>query len=200
MFVFVKEMNFDEKYLGNKGNGEKSLIRLSKSPAIMKGSLENKSFSITRWLPPDPNEVPDRLKILLQEKQAGKVSNKFNEVFIAIADKLLQYECMSTKQHSNLVKVFLETILNLGCSRSEVSCSLTWIVFWILKDPNEIRYCSSVEAADISQQVQANTFCKTKECFYLNVWTELKVLSRFKYPKTWFFSIFAFKDIYNKIY
>ena len=39
-YEFAKEMCFDEKALGNRSTGDKSLIRLLKSPAIMAGSLK----------------------------------------------------------------------------------------------------------------------------------------------------------------
>ena len=38
----------------------------------------------------DPNEVCDRIKFLLQEKQAGNISDISNEEIVAIADKFLE--------------------------------------------------------------------------------------------------------------
>ena len=38
------------------------------------------------------------LKLLLQEKRAGKKSDKSNETFVAIADKVLDYKCISTRE------------------------------------------------------------------------------------------------------
>ena len=58
-----------EKALGNKSTRDKSLIGSFKWPAIMAGSLEESS---TKWLSSDSNELFDKLKLLLQEKQAGK--------------------------------------------------------------------------------------------------------------------------------
>ena len=44
----------------------------------------------TRFLPSDPNELCDRLKLLLQEKEAGYNSDLNNEEVSAILDKLLE--------------------------------------------------------------------------------------------------------------
>ena len=51
----------------------------------------------------DPNEFCDRLKLLLQEKQAGNNSDIINEKIIAIVDKLLEYKCISKKQHKQIL-------------------------------------------------------------------------------------------------
>ena len=85
-------MFFDEKALGKKSDRDISRIRLLKSPAIMASgistilSLEN------------PNERCDRLKLFSEEKQAGKNSDIITEEIIAIADKIFEHKCISTKQ------------------------------------------------------------------------------------------------------
>ena len=43
------------------------------------------------------------MKIILQEKQAGNNSDVFDKKLIAIVDKLLEYKCISTKQHKKLL-------------------------------------------------------------------------------------------------
>ena len=60
-----KEMNFNIKQKGRKSNRDKSMIKLLKSPAIMASG-----FSETIVLSSDPDELCNRLKLLLQEKQA----------------------------------------------------------------------------------------------------------------------------------
>ena len=65
--------------------------------------LTNNSFSKTKFLSFDPNKLCDRLKLLLQEKHAGNNSNIIDEEIIAIADKLLEYEYLSRKQHNILL-------------------------------------------------------------------------------------------------
>ena len=51
----------------------------------------------TKFLSSAPNELCDRLKLMLQEKQAGKKSNIIDEENVAIANKLSEYKCVSTK-------------------------------------------------------------------------------------------------------
>ena len=53
----------------------------------------------------DPNEICDTLKLLLQEKHGGNNSNLIDEEIVATVDKLLEYKCISKKQHKqNLIK------------------------------------------------------------------------------------------------
>ena len=52
------------------------------------------AISIKIFLPSDPDELCDRLKLLLQEKQAGNNRNLINEEILAIFDKLLQHKCI----------------------------------------------------------------------------------------------------------
>ena len=59
--------------------------------------------SKTIFLSSDPNELCDRLKLLLQEKHAGNNSNIINDEIIAIIDKLLEYKCISKKQHKQIL-------------------------------------------------------------------------------------------------
>ena len=43
------------------------------------------------------------MKLLLQEKHAGKYSDKTNDEILAIVDKLLEYKCIFKKQHKQLL-------------------------------------------------------------------------------------------------
>ena len=72
---------------------EVNLIRLPKSPVIMA------SGTSTKVLPENPHELCDRIKVLLQEKQVSSNCHITNEEIVAIADKLLDYKCISTKTH-----------------------------------------------------------------------------------------------------
>ena len=96
MYGFAKEMNFDTKALGNKSTRDRTLIKLLNSPGLM---VSASGVSETIFLSSDPNELCDRIKSLLQEKQAGNNSVLINEEIIAIVDKLLEYKCISKKQH-----------------------------------------------------------------------------------------------------
>ena len=59
--------------------------------------------SKTKFLSSDPDELCDRLKLLLQEKQAGNNSDIINQEIVAIVDKLLEYKCISKKQHKQIL-------------------------------------------------------------------------------------------------
>ena len=58
------------------------------------------------FLPSDPDELVDQLKLLYFEKVGGNDNPMLNEQIIAIADKLLQYKCITTNQHQNLMSTF----------------------------------------------------------------------------------------------
>ena len=76
---------------------DKSLLKLLKSPTIMASGL------LTIFLQSNPDELCNRLKIILRETQAGNDSDLTNKEIIAIVDKLLEYKCMSKKRHKQLL-------------------------------------------------------------------------------------------------
>ena len=94
MYDFAKEMHFDERRVGNKSTRDRTLLKLLNSPAIMASGV-----SKTIFLSSGPNELCDRLKLLLQENLAGNNSNTIKEEIVAKVDKLLEYKCISIKQH-----------------------------------------------------------------------------------------------------
>ena len=98
MYDFAKEMHFDRNATGNKSTRDRKLIKLLDSPAIMASGVSN-----TIFLSSDPDELCDRLKLLLQEKHAGNNSDIINDEIIAIIDKLLEYKCISKKQHKQIL-------------------------------------------------------------------------------------------------
>ena len=100
MYDFAKEMHFDTKALGNKSTRDRTFIKLRNSP----GSVVSASgISKTIFLSSDPNELCDRLKLLLQGKQAGNNSDIINDESVVINDKLLEYKCISKKQHKQIL-------------------------------------------------------------------------------------------------
>ena len=102
MYDFAKEMNFDVRGPGRKSIRDKTLMKLLKWPGLM---VSASGVSKTRFLSTDADELCDRLKLLLQEKQAGDISDIIKEEIAAIADKLLEYKCISKEQHKqNLIK------------------------------------------------------------------------------------------------
>ena len=97
MYDFAKEMHFDVKAQGNKSTRDRKLIKLLESPPIMASGIT------TIFLSENPNELCDRLKLLLQEKQAGNNSDIINQEIVAIIDKLLEYKCITKKQHKQIL-------------------------------------------------------------------------------------------------
>ena len=98
IYKFAKEMNYDTKSTGRPSVRHNSMIRLLDQPAIMASAI-----SKTLILSSDPNELCDRLKLLLQEKDAGNNSDIINDEIFAIVDKLLEYKCISKKQHKQIL-------------------------------------------------------------------------------------------------
>ena len=100
MYDFAKEMHFDPKAVGNKSIGDRILIKLLESPGLM---VSASGVSKTIILSYDPDELCNRLKLLLQEKHAGNNSDIINDEIVAIVDKLLDYKCISKKQHKQIL-------------------------------------------------------------------------------------------------
>ena len=100
MFDFAKEMHFDLKAVGKKSTRDKTFIKLLKSPGLM---VSASGASKTIFLSSDPDELCNRLKLLLQEKHAGNNSDIIKDEIVAIVDKLLEYKCISKKQHKQVL-------------------------------------------------------------------------------------------------
>ena len=99
IYEFAKEMNYDTKSTGRPSTKHTSIIKILESPAILASGI-----SKTIILSSDPNELCDRLRLLLQEKHAGNISDIINdEIVVAIVDKLLEYKCISKKQHKQIL-------------------------------------------------------------------------------------------------
>ena len=95
-YEFAKEMNFNIKQKGKKSERDKSIKKLLNSPAFMASGVT------TIFLSENPDELCNRLKLLLQEKHAGNNSDIINDEIVAIVDKLLKYKCI-TKNNTNKV-------------------------------------------------------------------------------------------------
>ena len=91
-------MNYDTKSTGRPSIRHSSIIKILESPAVLASG-----FSKTIILSSDPNELCDRLRLLLQEKHAGNNSDIINDEIVAIIDKLLEYKCISKKQHKQIL-------------------------------------------------------------------------------------------------
>ena len=100
MYNFAKEMHFDQKAVGKKSTRDRTLIKLLKSPGLI---VSASGITKTIFLSSDPDELCESLKILLQEKHAGNISDIINDEIVTIVDKLLEYECIIKKQHKQIL-------------------------------------------------------------------------------------------------
>ena len=100
MYDFAKEKKFDVKGFGRKSTRNRSLINLLKSPGLM---VSDSGVSETIFLSSDLDELCNSLKILIQEKRAGNNSDIINQEFFAIVDKILEYKCISQKEHKQIL-------------------------------------------------------------------------------------------------
>ena len=98
IYEFAKEMNYDTKSVGRPGVRHTSIIKILDSPAILASGI-----SRTIFLSSNPDELCDRLKILLQEKHAGNNSDLLNQEIFSIVDNLLEYKCISKKEHKQIL-------------------------------------------------------------------------------------------------
>ena len=97
-YEFAKQMNYDTKSTCQPSTRHNSIIKILGSPAIVASGI-----SKTIILSSDPNELCDRLKLLIQEKHAGNNSDIINDEIVAIVDKFLEYKCLSKKQHKQIL-------------------------------------------------------------------------------------------------
>ena len=68
----------------------------------LNGETSRSSTQQYIFLPSDPDELVDQLKLLYFEKVGGNDSFLINEQIIAIIDKLLEYECITPSQLQNI--------------------------------------------------------------------------------------------------
>ena len=98
IYEFAKEMKYDTKSTGRPSTRHTSIIKILESPAIMASGI-----SKTTFLSSDPDELCERLKLLLPEKNAGNNSEIINEEIVVIVDKLLEYKYINKKQHKQIL-------------------------------------------------------------------------------------------------
>ena len=112
IFNFLNDMNYNINY------GDKKSMRYYFIEDLINTYQQNQQSQLgsglngeaTReqytnqyvFLPSDPDELVDQLKLLSFEKVGGNDSFLLNEQMIAIVDKLLEYECITTNQHQNI--------------------------------------------------------------------------------------------------
>ena len=98
MYEFGKGMHFDVKTQSNKSTRDRTLIKLLESADIIASGV-----SKTIFLSSDPEELCQKFKMIIQEKQARKNFEIINQGINAIIEKLLEYQCKTKKQHKKVL-------------------------------------------------------------------------------------------------
>ena len=85
---------------------------IDKIENFQKGLAEGSGLSNTSslkfiFLPISAHELCNRLRILLQEKTGGNNNPQINQEIMAISDKFLEYEIITTEQHENMMNTLL---------------------------------------------------------------------------------------------
>ena len=104
-YNFLPDMNYDFNY-GDKKSNRNNFIKRLLQPQVGSGL----NFV---YLPSDPDELVDQLKLIVLEKIGGNDNTMLNEQIVAITDKLLEYKCITTNQHQNIIS---------ACEASESVC------------------------------------------------------------------------------
>ena len=114
IYNFLNDMKYNINYGDKKSNRYNFIKNLhtayqelrSQSRSQLQGftgsGLNGDALQII-FLPSDPDELVDQLKLLYFEKLGGNDNPQINEQIIAIVDKLIEYECITTNQHQNLI-------------------------------------------------------------------------------------------------
>ena len=106
IYNFLKDMKYDLNYGDKKSKRYYFIKDLIKQYTYRDQQSQLGSGKNFIFLPSDPDELVDQLKLLYFEKVGGNDNPMLSEQIIAIADNFLQYQCITTNQHQNLVSTF----------------------------------------------------------------------------------------------
>ena len=106
IYNFLKDMKYDLNYGDKKSKRYYFIKNLINQYTYRDQQSQLGSGLNCIFLPSDQDELVDQLKLLYFEKVGGNDNPMLNEQIIAIADKLLQYQCITTIQHQNLINTF----------------------------------------------------------------------------------------------
>ena len=108
-YNFLRDMIYDLNYGNKKSNRYNfinSMLQLQIGSGLNFTGQRPANPVVCVFLPSDPDELVDQLKLLYFEKVGGNDNPMLSEQIIAIADKLLQYQCNTTNQHQNILSAF----------------------------------------------------------------------------------------------
>ena len=92
--------DFDVKAQGNRYNRDRAVMKLLKSTGLRTSAF---GLSNTIFLTSVPFKLCDRLNFLQQEKQSANNCDIINDEIVALFDKLLEYRCLSSKHHKQIL-------------------------------------------------------------------------------------------------
>ena len=95
MYDFAKEMHFGVRGISTRSTRFITPMKVPKSPSLM---IFASGFPDTKFLRSDPDELCNRLKLLIQKVQAGNNSDIIKEKIVFILDNLLEYKCITKKK------------------------------------------------------------------------------------------------------
>ena len=99
----VQSFPDDEKYIIEKGDMKSD--RYNFFEQVLQPQLASE-FIQYFFLPSDPDALVYHLNLIVSEKVGGKDNPMLSEQIVAIVDKLLQQECITTNQHQNMQSTF----------------------------------------------------------------------------------------------
>ena len=97
---FSDEMH-SQIHTTGKSNRDRPLINDHHNKRALLASVQEVIF-----LSEHPNELCDRLCLIIQQKQAGNDTNKFDNEIVAILDKLLEYKSITSSQQKKILNKF----------------------------------------------------------------------------------------------
>ena len=100
-------MNYDLNY-GDKTSSRYYLFKILNIRYLQQQQQSQSRSGLNQYIfpPSDPDELVDQLKLLYFEKVGGNDNLMFSEQIVAIIDKLLENECITTNQHQNITSSF----------------------------------------------------------------------------------------------
>ena len=118
IYSFLNDMKYNTSY-GDKKSRRYYFIKGLHNQYYQLGSgmpsytrkLSRNHTSQYVFPPSDPDEIVDQLKLLYFEKLGGNDNPQLNEQIIAIVDKLLEYECITTNQHQKMRSNLISSII-----------------------------------------------------------------------------------------
>ena len=96
---FLNDMSYTIKK-GDMKSDRYNFIKQVLQPQLRSG------FNQYSFLSPDPDVLIDKIKLIVFEKVRGNDNHIVSEQIVAIVDKLLQQECITTNQRQNSVSAF----------------------------------------------------------------------------------------------